>query len=221
MARGKAVNRTPLTAAQRALVEEYAEWAVTGARKYFAMGNRLLGQSRFTLDELTSAAYWGLVQAARRYDPALGFTFKTYAFNWCEQALRREWQLDQRHGHGFRWRQKGETCMAKIVQRVEWPRDRETGEQLDLPAPPAVDQGAADRLADQRALAMAACRDDRDRAILAGRLDGKTMVEVGVELGVSRGLIWLREQDIIRRARLAAAGIDPNTRAAKHRGASA
>ena len=42
------------------------------------------------LDDAVSTAYVGLCEAARRYDPAQGFKFITYATWWIHQVLRAE-----------------------------------------------------------------------------------------------------------------------------------
>ncbi len=213
MARPVQPLRAPLTDAQRALVEAHLEFARSGARKYFTI-NRRSGRGRFTLAELESAAYWGLVRAAQTFEPRRGFTFKTYAFNWCEHVLRREWQTDLRQMRGFRWpdTHKGERGMVKVVQEAPWPHDKDTGELFDVPTDPGDPAGDEWRQ-HGRELAARACRDDRDRRILAGLLAEETWDEIGKAIGFSRGFVYLRREAIIRRAKLIAAGYLPNSRA--------
>jgi RNA polymerase sigma factor (sigma-70 family) len=43
---------------------------------------------RFDVDELISAAYLGLVEAADRYDPSFGFAFTTFAYPRIEGAIK-------------------------------------------------------------------------------------------------------------------------------------
>ena len=44
------------------------------------------------MDDLMQEAYFGLINAANRFDPLQGFKFTTYAEHWIRQALQRYWQ---------------------------------------------------------------------------------------------------------------------------------
>lgn len=78
----------PLTPGQRTLVAanvKLARWAVGRYARP--------GQDR---DDALSAAFAGLVYAAGRFDPGLGFRFATYAAWWMRQVISRDAALDRR-----------------------------------------------------------------------------------------------------------------------------
>ena len=60
------------------------------ANTRFAYSIAMRFTSQLPLDDAVSTAYVGLCEAARRYDPAQGFRFITYATWWIQQTLRAE-----------------------------------------------------------------------------------------------------------------------------------
>ena len=77
----------PMTTAQEAqatrdeLVRANTRFAYSIAQRY---------ASQLPLDDAVSTAYVGLCEAAKRYDPAQGHRFITYATWWIHQVLRAE-----------------------------------------------------------------------------------------------------------------------------------
>ncbi len=69
------MHKWSLTSLGQNLVLENEGFAVTFAKKY--IGNGL------NWDELLSASNEGLIYAVARFDPTYGFSFSTYAHNWC------------------------------------------------------------------------------------------------------------------------------------------
>ena len=202
-------NLGPLTDAQRALVEAHLEWGVSGAMKYRQWSGRL-----FTLEELTSAAHFGLCMAAQRFDPSRGLSFKTYAMPWTESYLRRAFG-DVRKANGGKYRSEG--GVEPVLRRVAWPTD-EDGHPLDVfPAAP-VDVTDTRLRRQQKALVLACASTPRDRAILLGRLNGESNAQIGRRLGVSGSYVrnvWpVLLERVTRRVRAVESGATRQWRAA-------
>lgn len=187
------VTRSPLTDAQRALVEAHLDWAQRGARKYHQ-----ISRGRYTLDELTSAAYHALCLAAQRFDPSRGFTFKTYAMSWTECYLRRVHHTSCRV-NGGRYRDWG--AVDPVMRRVAWPTD-EDGHALDVFPAPEENLDAAMLREQQRALILSAHLSPSERLVVAGKLDGKSDADLADALGMSRSGVqaaWKRAKPKIER----------------------
>lgn len=190
-----------LTAEQRALVEAHLDYAKRGALRY----RRVFGQAWETsLDEFVSAAYFGLVYAATKYDGRPGVTFRTYAFQWIDRELRRVGQQRLR-ARGWMWNPSrddlaaGKSGMQPALPRCEWPTNGD-GDPIEF-ADASRNIDAEIERAQLIALVLDSARNERERAILQGRLEGQTMQEIGASLGVSRGLVWMLERPILERAR--------------------
>lgn len=63
------------------------------AARYIPLATRMARRFRYVFPrerpDFRSAAYLGLCQAARRFDPAVGVDFATYARHWIDGAMRR------------------------------------------------------------------------------------------------------------------------------------
>lgn len=79
-------TRKPVTRNWQDLVVANRPFAVHIARKTALW-------SAVPLEDLISAAYEGLVIAARRFDPKLGLKFTTYAAGWIHRVIRDDYQL--------------------------------------------------------------------------------------------------------------------------------
>lgn len=138
-------------------------------------------------DEVLSLAMLGLVKAARGFKPELGFRFTTYAHRAIVQTIRRGW--NQRR------------IRAERLPAVSG--NYPIGERLEvfglLSADDAVD-GAADVielpgwLLDQL--------NDRELEVLRGRLDGRSLDQIGAQLGVTRQRASQLLQSVKRKAAL-------------------
>jgi RNA polymerase sigma factor (sigma-70 family) len=165
----------PLTADQAALVERHLEWARRGASKYAA---RYASQAGF--DDFASAAYWGLVMAAQRFDPGRGLVFKTYAMPWTESQLRRV-LYERRRACGSHFRNGRLTAgLRRLDLAVDDP-------VLSGIAELRVDSRLDDALLLEQARARLrrAARSTREQRIVAGRLAGASIRELARDLGLS------------------------------------
>lgn len=95
-------DEEPLTDAQRALAEEHVPYAKRGARRYARLAFDTGSWTVLDYDEFVSAAFEGLVHAARKFDPQRGVSFKTYAFGWIDRYLKLV-ILRARRGNGWMW----------------------------------------------------------------------------------------------------------------------
>lgn len=189
----RAAVRAPLTDAQRELVEAHLDWATSGAHKYHR-----ISQGRYTLDELTSAAHHALCLAAQRFDPARGFSFKTYAMSWTECYLRRVHHASCR-ANGGRYRDFG--SVDPVMVRVPWPTDA-NGQTLDVFPAPAQNLDGAVLREQQRALILSSPLAPSERLVVEAKLDGKTDDEIAAAIGISRSGVqaaWCRAKPKIAR----------------------
>jgi RNA polymerase sigma factor (sigma-70 family) len=185
-----------LNAGQQALVEQHIEWANSGAMLHY----RRFGGSH-DLDDLRSAAYYGLVIAARKFDPSRGFTFKTYAMNWTEWALRRVHQESKR-ARGWVWDSRVETGMKQRANVVAWPTN-EDGEQIDI-GHDAPDHDSELESEQQRQMVRALAKGDGERKVVDGLFAGFNCREIAEREGFSTQRAWqLRKSVIVRSKRLA------------------
>lgn len=180
-------DSTPLTAAQAKLVADHADWARSGALKYADRWRRLI-----TEDELVSACHLGLVNAARNFDPARGFKFKTYALYYCEAAMHRELNTRRRlDGCVFDAREKG--GMRTVLQRIAWP-EHENGRPMDLAILPATQVDEVDEVR-RRELVLELC-PRRALRFVRPTLEGLPLVEVARRTRCSEHVV----RETLRRA---------------------
>lgn len=166
-------------------------FAERGAQKYFR-----IGKGQYSREELRSAAYTGLVIAARKFDAKRGIKFTTFAFNWINQHLLRVHQLERRQS-GWAWNPTneeqlaGKTGMQRVVQVVPWPtligKDGNE-EEFDAPQPPPDESGYDVAL--RRQIVLQAPLTKRERVILSARLDGQDFNQIGQALGLSHQRVW-------------------------------
>lgn len=192
MSRYRPFDSTPLTAAQAKLVSAHIKWADAGARKYAYRWRRFV-----TEDDLRSAAYLGLVLAARKFDPSRKLAFKTLAFTYCESLMRREIDTLRRlDGCAFDPRVEG--GMRVVAARTAWPTWAD-GTLRDIESvPPCVEVAAAEeermRVARQRAR-----RSERTLVKLV--IAGYSAEEIAVRLRRSKRSVMARINNITRRLR--------------------
>jgi RNA polymerase sigma factor (sigma-70 family) len=113
----------PLGEEQRSLATTFLPLAQTLARHY-----RFLGQNE--CEELESAAYMALVEAAQTFDPARKVNFATYARHRIRGALR------DYHNHlkSANWRgDKAERPVFKSLKKESEQRGQVLGKEPDLP----------------------------------------------------------------------------------------
>lgn len=178
---GRFADTTPLTEAQQALVASHAAWADAGARKHAYRWRRWLSE-----DDLRSAAYMGLILAARKFDPARGLKFKTLAFSYCESLMRREvdWarKLD---GAVFDPTQQG--GMRTIRTKAPWPT-YEDGTPRDISTVPAS-QFQATHVSIMRARVRSLISDPADQALVDAVSRHDSLRAAAAEIGLTpRGL---------------------------------
>jgi RNA polymerase sigma factor (sigma-70 family) len=165
-------HRSPLTEDQRRLVVKYLPLAKAMARK--------IGLLRWEREELTSAAFLALVEAAQSFDPAHMVNFATFARHRIRGALsdcRRSW---------FRPAMDGNGVQSPVFCRLD-PRD-ETHESVlcqetELRTGPEFEQ--------IEALESYFRRLPRDQATACRLIyiDGKSQDEVAELLGYSKAYL--------------------------------
>ena len=82
MTKSKETKETPLSEAQERLVNEHLEWGMREGRFLAQSDDRAR-----TADDAMQDAYFGLVEAARRYDSNKG-AFRTYAKWWIRKCTQ-------------------------------------------------------------------------------------------------------------------------------------
>jgi RNA polymerase sigma factor (sigma-70 family) len=183
----------PLTADQAALVERHLEWARRGASKYAA---RYATQAGF--EDFVSAAYWGLVIAAQRFDPGRGLQFKTYAMPWTESQLRRV-LYERRRAWGSRVQNGRLTaCLRRVDLAVD---DPVLAGVPELRVDARLDEALSLEQARARLRSVAVSR--REQRIVEGRLAGASMRALARELGLSHRSVLKAWAGIRQRAHAA------------------
>lgn len=189
------------------MITDHLTFAERGASRYFR-----LYRWRFERDEFVSAAYTGLVVAARKFDPDRGCKFTTYAFNWIEQHLKRMAMIERRQtGWAYRPTRAeaaaGAHGMVRVVKIAQWPavvgKDGDV-EPFDVPsdADSVEDQVIRDsEQARQRQAILATARTPRVRRMLAAYLDGRTMQEIADQAGLTRSRVQQILAPALERAR--------------------
>lgn len=188
LGRTRQSDATPLTAAQATLVAAHVAWADAGARKYAHRWRRFV-----TEDDLRSAAYLGLVMAARKFDPARRLSFKTLAMPYCESTMRREVdRVRQRDGAVYDYRLEGH--MRPVAQRV-------FVEPASLPALARLDAPQHDVVAarQQAQLLDVHVRTPAERRLVAALRRSDSHREAAALLGVTPRTVAMRVDRLIER----------------------
>lgn len=101
------------------------DWIVAAALR------KLRHPSWADVDALEAAGRWGLLEAAKRFDPTVGVKFKTYAFFRVRGAMK-DWQRDEDH---LSRRRRTRVKQLKALQQ-EAPRALEAELAVALGVPP-------------------------------------------------------------------------------------
>lgn len=182
---------------QDALILDHLDFARNGAKRYTG-----LSRGRVPYDDYESAAFLGLVEAARTFDPALGHQFSTHAFHRIDTRLKRV-NYDNRRQSGWMRPTAAEREQniaqgrlphsQRHLRRQAWPTTLDiAGPDIRPDIESAIDY---DR---QLAFCWTTLTRPRDRQIWTALRQGATLREIGDRLGVS----WQRVSQI--QARLVA-----------------
>lgn len=183
-------------------------YAERGANKWFRGYNGRLPIDR---DEFVSSAYLGLVEAARTFDPNRGTQFTTWAFSKINNRLgktvreyRRQngWAYNHLQGHP----DKKNGRMERVLKHVGWPTvigkdGDETPWDAPAPTPDPETIRSHERREHIRGCVLSTARTPRERKILEGRLAGRTLGEIGDELGITRERVRQIYQAAMHRAK--------------------
>lgn len=165
----------------------------------------LSGYTTIDRDDLMSAGYVGLVEAARTFDAKRGASFATHAWKRIHGSML-DAKRRQAHERGY-VRRTGKSWRQKVS--FAQPAISEDGEEM-----PIVDDSADDVdgriLTEQRIVILKSLPlDKRSRVILEGKLSGLTNRQIGAKLRVSEGRVsqlWDRLQpklmEMVQAARL-------------------
>lgn len=127
------------------------------------------------MEEAESAALEGLLRAAELWEPSRA-QFTTYAVKWCWQACQMRWRNSDlvrgKRAHG---------------KRVSWEYAEVQAEEHD----PDTLQRSEEWTQVQEALRVL---PTRWRKVLLARAEGRTMREIGAELGVSSSFVGQLEK---------------------------
>jgi len=180
-AKRRATRSRPLTAAEQQLVADNVGLVHGHLIRRFGSQHR-------QWDDLRQEGVLGLVEAAKRFDPARGTRFSTYA----------DWWVRNKVDSFIRARVRSRVGSASFDDDDD---DLGIGEPVDTfdPIGELEDYEAAD------VLARAAVRvlNDREREVLSRRADGETLQVIGATLGLSKERIRQIEQRAVARARAA------------------
>lgn len=186
-------NMTPLTPDQARLVEEHAEWARRGAFK-----KQWRAKGRLDVDDLASAAYMGLICAARRFDPARGWKFKTFAMPWCESFMKRAYD-QHRRANGAVFDARVEGGMRAVITRVAWPAHPDGTPQDIAMVPPTQHDAVA--LQSMRTWLHQHATEPKDKALVAAILKGGSLREIGRVLNLTTRGVQMRTASLVVKLR--------------------
>jgi RNA polymerase sigma factor (sigma-70 family) len=207
-------------AARNRLVESILPWACKIATKYQGHG--------LDLDELMSLASWGAIDAAEHLDPDKG-RLTTVAYHWIKRrilaALRTETTV-VRLPHGTLKSPSTAPAAIRVLEGIyslDAPLGGGSGPESTiagiLPAPPcdpaeiALEHEEQARVDAQRAELRAAIGKlpERDGQIMAARLRGVTLEEIGRLFGLTRERIRQIQSQALREVAWTMTGINVPT----------
>ncbi len=184
-----------MTEAQQALIDAHMSSAEAAVCRFMRGGT---GRD-LEREDLLSAAYLGLVQAARAFDPSRGNTFKTLLFT----SIQREfWKVSRQHRRATGWMYDhtgGKQTMKKIGAHVPMPTYPD-GKPIEFEDVSTPDPFTYALLQQRRRIALKSAGTVRNRRILLMHLRGRSMRDIGKEVGLTGSRIQQLLPDILRRA---------------------
>lgn len=184
------------------LIESGMPLAHYAAKKYAAAQRGYV-----SYDEALSVASLGLLQAAAKFDPSLGWQFSTFAMRRIEGAImdhRRETMREK----GWCRNSKKDRHVAQMVRKFEVvPLMVDDGDEFDAP------DGRPSRLTEmveqarknsERDWLLGLTKDKNEREILESLLAGELKAAIAVRLGWSASYVSWVQKKIVDRGRVAA-----------------
>jgi RNA polymerase sigma factor FliA len=180
-----------------ALVEEHADWARRVARQLASAYPRGLGLA----EDLEAAGFSAVWEAARRYDPSRGASFRTFAYCFVRGRIK-DWarRVGQKRCDRHPSRpEKVFSLQALLRPRREGERP---GEFLDLESDPRQpDPSRGQQARDLVAACLRGCSARERTLLLMYYCDGRTMAQVAEALGTSESNVSYRHRDLLARLR--------------------
>jgi RNA polymerase sigma factor FliA len=178
-----------------ALVGEHAGWARLTARRLAR------AYPRGMAEDLEAAALPALWEAARRYDPARGASFRTFAY-WCVRGALRDWARRTGQNRCARHPSRPEKLFS--LQALLRPRRQGdgSGEFLGLePDPKQPDPSHGQQARDLLAACLRGCSARERSLLLLYYCEGLTMGQVGAALGCAESWVSVLHRDLLARLR--------------------
>lgn len=164
----------PLTTEQRAIVE-----ANLGLVHKFAQSCHPQGRGSLTLDDLIAEGVFGLIHAARNFDPSRGCKFSTPAVWWIRQAMQRA-VLGKAHMIRIPAYQRGKVSVPVSQADDDWAKVIK-----DESAGPEDEAIAGEQRAEVAGLLRRLSKQYQD--VIRWRFyDGLTLEQIGQRLGISK-----------------------------------
>ena len=167
---------------------------------------------RITWDDAVAAATLGLVEAARRFDPARGNRFTTFAVWYCRSRVQDAAAAGgvvtvPRTDRGARRREETAARAARAAGRHR-PLSADWEESMPHADDAAIRDAESAAHAAGRAGALLRRLDARSRDVVLSRARGEALADVGRRLGVTRERVRQIQAKAMRRLRaLASQGV--------------
>lgn len=185
----------PLTDEQAKLVEAHYDYAIKGARAHFRRRH-----GKVSMEDLESAALFGLCHAATKFDHGRGCKFTTYAFDWCERYMTHAYRIELK-ATGCQWDGNVSGSLRRYVQRSEWPVVNDNGDLYDPPQPNPQTPDVAIELTQLKSIALRRVANPTDRDVLRACLDGESRNDIAARMNVTRSMVNFRVNRAITQAR--------------------